>query len=259
MKILFIADIVGASGRKVLEKELSAFLSTEAIDLVVANGENAAAGFGITPNIANEIFLSGVDVITLGNHTWDKKEVVSLLADKRIVRPLNYPSKDTPGIGYTISLTKKGTYVAVINLMGRVFMNSLDCPFKVIDEVLPKIKKKADVVIVDFHAEATSEKMAFGCYLDGRVSAVIGTHTHVATCDERIFEKGTAYITDAGFTGAHDSVIGIKKDIIIKKFLTQVPVKYEMATDMNIMEGVLLDIDEKTGKAISIQRIKKGI
>jgi hypothetical protein len=258
MKILFIADIVGKAGIEILKKELSVFLTTENIDLVIANAENATDGFGLTPNNATEIFLAGVDIISLGNHTWDKKEVVALLDDKRVLRPLNYPSKETPGNGSVIALTKKGVSVAVVNLMGRVFMHPLDCPFRAMDAIIPELKQKTDIIILDFHAEATSEKSALAWYLDGKVSAVLGTHTHVATADEKILTNGTAYITDVGFTGAHDSVIGIKKDAIIKKFLTQMPVKYEVATEKCFMEGALLEIDEITGKAISIQRVRKG-
>ena len=258
MKILFIADIVGKAGIEILKKELHPFLLTENIDLVIANSENAADGFGLTPNLAAEIFAAGVDVITLGNHTWDKKEIIGILDDKRVVRPLNYPSEDTPGNGFAIACTKKGILVGVVSVMGRVFMQPLDCPFRTMDDILPELKQKADVIIVDFHAEATSEKAALGWYLDGKVSAVLGTHTHVATADEKILTNGTAYITDVGFTGAHDSVIGIKKDAIIKKFLTQMPVKYEVAMGDCFIEGALLEIDETTGKAVSIQRIKKG-
>jgi len=258
MKILFIADIVGKPGIEVLKKELKIFLELESMDLIIANAENATDGFGLSPKSAIEIFESGVDIITLGNHTWDKKEILGILDDKRVVRPLNYPSVDTPGKGFAIALTKIGIRVAVVSVLGRVFMTPMDCPFKKMDEIIPILKEESEVIIVDFHAEATSEKTAFGRYLDGKVAAVLGTHTHVATADERILTNGTAYITDVGFTGAHDSVIGIKKETIIKKFLTQMPVKYEIATEDVFIEGVILDIDEKTGKSNSIKRIKIG-
>jgi 2',3'-cyclic-nucleotide 2'-phosphodiesterase len=258
MKILFIADIVGKSGVDILKKELPAFLSVENIDLVIANAENAADGFGLNPKIANEIFLSGVDIITLGNHTWDKKEIIPILSDKRIVRPVNYPSEETPGQGYTFATTKKGDTVAIINALGRIFMNPLDCPFRTIDTKLEEISKKTNIIFIDFHAEATSEKVALGWFLDGRVSAIVGTHTHVATADEKVLPNGTAFITDAGMTGPQNSVIGMNKDKIIQKFLTQMHIKYEVADSDNYMQGVVIEIDNMTGKALSINRIKKG-
>ncbi|MDR0676134.1 MAG: TIGR00282 family metallophosphoesterase [Elusimicrobiota bacterium] len=258
MKVLFIADIIGTPGIEVLHKELKLLLTLENIDLVIANGENAADGFGLTPKFANEIFASGVDVITLGNHTWDKKEIIPILCDKRIIRPINYSNITTPGQGYTFAMTKKGVTVAIINALGQIFMNPIDSAFKAIDSILPTIKQKTNIIIIDFHAEATSEKSALGWYLDGRVSAVLGTHTHIATADERILDNGTAFITDVGLTGSHNSVIGMNKEKIIQKFLTQMPIKYEVANSEIFMQGVLVEINENTGKAISINRIKKG-
>ncbi|MFH1715095.1 MAG: TIGR00282 family metallophosphoesterase [Elusimicrobiota bacterium] len=257
MKIIFIADIIGKPGRAVLSKELPLLIHEECPDLVIANGENAAAGFGITPDVAKELFENKIDVITLGNHTWDKKEVASLLDDPGIVRPANYP-EGVKGKGYTIVETKKGQKVGVLNLMGRVFMNSIDCPFKKADAVIEEIKKETQYIIVDVHAEATSEKNALGWYLDGRVSAVLGTHTHVQTSDDKILPRGTAYITDVGMTGSQDSVIGIKKEIIIEKFLKQVPIKYEVNDKKLVLEGVIVNIDDKSGKAVSIKRLRKG-
>ncbi len=257
MKLMFIGDIFGSAGREILTKKLSNIIEKTSIDIVIANAENAAAGFGLTPDTANEIFAAGVDVITMGNHVWDKKEILSILDDRRIVRPLNYPGSETPGRGFTIAITKKGVKVGIINLMGRTFMTPLDCPFKTAEKILPELKEKTDVVIVDFHAEATSEKKALGYFLDGKVAGVLGTHTHISTADETIFENGTAYITDVGMTGAHDSVLGVKKETIIQRFLTQMPLKYELATENICIESVLVEIDEKTGKAISIKRMRE--
>ncbi|MCP4482895.1 MAG: TIGR00282 family metallophosphoesterase [bacterium] len=255
MKIFFISDIIGKPGRQIIQKELIAYRHLESPDLVIANAENAADGKGLTPLVANELFLAGVDLITLGNHTWAKKEIKQIISDKRVIRPLNYPP-NTPGQGYGLAITKRGLHIAVINLIGRVFMQALDCPFHAIDRILPEIKE--DIVIVDVHAEATSEKMALAWYLDGRVSAVIGTHTHVQTADEKILPRGTAYITDAGMTGPADSVLGVKKEIIIEKFLTQLPKKHEIANTKVVLEGVIVEIDDVTYKAKSIKRVQLG-
>jgi 2',3'-cyclic-nucleotide 2'-phosphodiesterase len=257
MKILFIADIIGGSGRSALESKINTLIDEHKPELVIANGENLAGGFGITPRTAEGLFKLGVNVITLGNHTWDKKEVSELLLDERVIRPANYPC-DAPGKGYNFYKTKSGAEIAVINLMGRIFLSTLDCPFREADKILKVISSKTRFIIIDFHAEATSEKVAFGWYVDGRVSAVIGTHTHVQTADEKILPLGTAFISDAGMTGSQDSVIGVKKELIIKKFLCQMPARYEMGENKLVVEGVVLDIDDKTGQTKSIKRIQEG-
>jgi metallophosphoesterase (TIGR00282 family) len=229
MKILFIGDIVGKPGRKAVKEGLPELINKLKIDFVIANVENAAAGFGITKAVGEEIFALGVDVMTSGNHIWDKKEAVTYITkENRLLRPANYPSA-VPGCGSIVMTSRSGEKIAVLNLSGRVFMPPLDCPFKVARQELPALKEQAKVVVVDFHAEATSEKAAFGLFLDGDVSAVLGTHTHVQTADEKILPEGTAFITDVGMTGPVDSIIGVKKELIINKFLTQIPVRFETA------------------------------
>lgn len=254
MKILFIGDIVGRKGRKVLKEVILRLKEKTNIELCIANGENAAGGFGLTKKIAEEIFSSGVDVITGGNHIFAKKEVYEIIDDLPIVRALNYPP-GVPGRG-VIFLSCKGQKVAIINLCGRVFMDSLDCPFRTIDCALREISNSVKIIIVDIHAEATSEKVALGWYLDGRVSAVIGTHTHIQTADAKILPKGTAYITDVGMVGSPNSVIGVKKDLVIKKFLSLLPVRFEMAEDEGIFGGVFIDINEETGLSLGIEPIQ---
>jgi len=255
VKILFIGDIIGKPGRQALSRELDRLVDRHCIDLVIVNGENSAGGFGLTQETARELFDLGVHCITSGNHIWDKKEQVPLvLADPRIVRPANYPD-GVPGSGSTIISTPGGVKVAVLNLEGRVFMKYLDCPFRVADREIDRLKQETSIIFVDFHAEATSEKAALGWYLDGRVSAVVGTHTHVQTADERILTGGTAYMTDAGMTGSFDSVIGIGKDEAIHKFLTQLPVKFEIPKKDIRINGVVIGVDEQSGRAVSIERI----
>ncbi len=255
MRLLLIGDIVGRSGRRAVNVNLSGLRREFKLDLVIANGENAAGGKGITKEVAQELFSSGVDVLTMGNHVWNKREAYEYISrETRIVRPANYPP-GVPGSGTGIYDTPCNIKVGVINLAGRVFMPAIDCPFRKADEIVPKVKEKAQVVIVDFHAEATSEKVAMGWYLDGRVSAVVGTHTHVQTADERILPGGTAYITDLGMTGPMDSVIGVKKEIIIHKFITQIPQHFDVATGPFQFNGVVIEIDEDTGEAVSIERI----
>lgn len=255
IKILFIADIVGEPGRLILRR-VQEFREKYRPDLIFANAENAAGGNGITPNIVKELLSYGINGISLGNHAWDRKEVYQIIDDDRLVRPLNYP-EGTPGSGYRFFKTICGKQVCLLNLLGRVFIANLDCPFRTVDKELKEIRKITDIIIVDFHAEVTSEKIAMGWFLDGRVSAVIGTHTHVVTADERILPEGTAYITDAGMTGPFDSVIGIRKEQIIKKFLTQIPLRYEVARDDIRTNMVYLEIDEKTGKSILIKRFEE--
>jgi metallophosphoesterase (TIGR00282 family) len=255
VNILFIGDIVGKPGRQALSRELHRLVDRHAIDLVIANGENASGGFGITVETARELYSSGVQFITTGNHVWDKKDAIEYLnREERIVRPANYPD-GTPGKGSRLVATPGGVTVGVINLEGRIFMNNLDCPFKVADREIEKLSVSTRILFVDFHAEATSEKTALGWYLDGRVSAVVGTHTHVQTADERILTAGTAYITDAGMTGAFDSVIGVRKDEPIQKFLTQLPAKFEVAKRDIRLNGVVIRVDETNGKALSIERV----
>jgi len=258
VRILFIADIIGEPGRKTVNKVLSELKRKENIEFTIANAENAAGGFGLTKNVAEEIFASGVEVLTLGNHVWDRKEIKEIIDEARVLRPANYPPF-TPGRGYNFYSSFKGTKIAVVNLMGRVYMPDLDCPFRSMDGFLPEIKKETNIIIVDFHAEITSEKQAFGWYLDGKVSAVIGTHTHIQTADERVLPEGTAYITDCGMTGPRDSVIGIKKEIILKKYLTQIPLRFEVAKKDLIFSGVIVDLEEKSGKALSIKRLQIAI
>ena len=255
VKILFIGDIVGKAGRQAVSRELHRLVDRHMVDLVVANGENAAGGFGLTEEVAGELFKLGVDLITSGNHIWDKRDALDYLKrEERVIRPANYPD-GTPGFGSALLSTAGGVKVAVLNLEGRVFMNNLDCPFRVADREIARLANETPVIIVDFHAEATSEKIALGWHLDGRVSAVIGTHTHVQTADERILAAGTAFISDAGMTGAFDSVIGVRKEEAIQKFLTQLPVKFEVAKSNIRLNGAVVEIDEHTGNAVGIERI----
>ncbi|NLT95408.1 MAG: TIGR00282 family metallophosphoesterase [Clostridia bacterium] len=259
MKVLVVGDIVGNTGRTVIKKLLPQISREHNLDMIIANGENAAGGIGITKEIAEELFNNNIDVITMGNHTWDKKEILSYIGSQpNLIRPANYPL-GTPGKGYTVFNLKNNIKVGVVNISGVVFLPPLIPPFLIIDKVIAELKKECQIIIVDFHAEATSEKIAMGWYLDGKVSAVVGTHTHVQTADERILPGGTAYITDIGMTGPRDSVLGIKKEIAINKFLTQMPVKFETADGLGQLNGVILTIDSATGLAISITRIQEFI
>ncbi len=256
MRILFIGDIVGKPGRRAIEEGLGRVISENGIEFTIANGENAAGGMGITPAISLEMLGQGVDVLTSGNHIWAKKEILPFLeSEKRILRPANYPDR-VPGRGTGVFQAANGKKVGVLNLEGRVFMKSLECPFRVGEKEVRRLKEETEIVIVDFHAEATSEKMAMGWFLNGRASAVLGTHTHVQTSDERILSGGTAYITDAGMTGPMDSVIGIRKEVALDRFLTQIPWKFDVGTDEVVLQGVVLDIDEETGRSLHIQRIR---
>lgn len=257
MQLLFIGDIVGKSGRDILAAKLKCLVDEINPDLVVVNCENAAAGFGVTPKIVDEFFALGCDVLTSGNHIWDRKEIIGHIdSEPRLVRPANFP-QGTPGQGYFIAMAKNGSKVAVINMMGQVFMSSiLACPFREMDRLLEQLHDQADVVFIDFHAEASSEKQAFAHYLDGKVAAVVGTHTHVPTADERIFPKGTAYISDVGMTGCYDSVIGMKPRPSLNRFLTKLPQRLEVADGLAELHGVVIEINEKTGKSINIRRIQ---
>lgn len=260
MNILFIGDIFGRPGRTIVKERLPGLVKDHAIDLVIANGENAAAGFGITPTLAEELFELGIDVLTTGNHIWDKREIIGYFesADgnphspaRRLLRPANYP----PGMpGWGMYQGKKNDVpYAVLNLQGRVFMTANDDPFRTADRLLQEARAK--VVLVDMHAEATSEKMSMGWYLDGRVTLVVGTHTHVPTADERVLPRGTAYITDVGMTGPYDSVIGVKKELILDRFLTNMPGRFEPASGDVRLSAIVVDCDETTGKAREIKRL----
>jgi hypothetical protein len=255
MNILFIGDIVGRPGRDLVRKGLATLVAHHAIDLVIANAENAAAGFGITREIGDALLDFGVHVMTSGNHIWDKKEAIDYIgAEPRLLRPANYPS-GVPGRGAYVARTDDGKPVGVINVMGRVFMLNIDDPFAVVMREVEAIRHRTRVIIVDFHAEATSEKLAMGWHLDGKVTAVFGTHTHVQTADERVLPSGTAYITDCGMTGPHDSIIGMDKEAALARFLYAMPSKFEPATGDPRLNGVVLQADEETGRAISVTRI----
>jgi metallophosphoesterase (TIGR00282 family) len=258
LKVLFLGDIIGKPGRNAISRNLDELIRKHDIEMVIANGENAAGGIGISIKTADSLLNMGIDVITTGNHVFKKREIYSLLdKEDRLLKPANYPP-DTPGRGYNIyELEKLGNLkVAVINLCGRVFVENLDCPFRTVNRILEYVSEETPIIIVDMHAEVTSEKVAMGWYLNGRVSAVVGTHTHIQTADERILpDDGTAYITDVGMVGPRDSVIGVKKENIIERFLTGMPQKFTVAREDVWINGVVLDIDEKTGKASSIKRI----
>lgn len=254
MQILLIGDIVGRPGRKAVKETLKTIRQELNLDMIIANGENAAGGNGITPDIANELLGYDIDVLTMGNHVWDKKDIIPYFnKEKRIIRPANYP-EGTPGSGLGV-YNIKGTKVAVINISGRVYLNSLDCPFRTADALIQTAKSETNIIFVDFHAEATSEKVAMGWYLDGRVSAVVGTHTHIQTADEKVLPNGTAYITDIGMTGPLNSVLGVKNELVLQKFLTQMPVRFEVADGPYQFNAVVVEIDESTGSAMSIRRI----
>jgi len=264
MRVLFIGDIFGSAGRKIVHDHLAHVVETNKVDLVIANAENAAGGFGLTPAIAGELFELGCEVLTTGNHVWDKREIVdyfnSVNGDptgraRRVLRPANY-AEGVPGIGWYEGTSAKGQRFAVINLQGRVFMPDNDDPFRKADSLLKQVTSK--VVIVDFHAEATSEKIAMGWYLDGRVTAVLGTHTHVPTADTRVLPGGTAYQTDVGMSGPYDSVIGVQKEQVLHRFLTGLPGRFEAAKGDPRFCAVLIECDEATGRASSIQRLMLG-
>jgi metallophosphoesterase (TIGR00282 family) len=253
MNILFIGDIFASPGRRIVADHLQDIIETNRIDLAIANAENAAGGFGITPAIAEELLAMGLDVLTSGNHVWDKRELYDYLTRQpRLLRPANYAG--VPGSGVVVRRARNGVDCAVINLQGRTYMPSTDCPFRKADEILAGMDAAVKVKFVDFHAEVTSEKVALGRYLDGRVSAVVGTHTHVPTADTRILAGGTAYQTDCGMTGPYDSVIGVDPDVIVQRFLTALPVRMEAARKGAELHAVIVDVDETTGKARAIRR-----
>ncbi len=254
LKILFIGDIVGETGRRMVKNYLPLIKSENGVDLVIANGENLSGGFGITKEKAEEMFSSGVNIMTSGNHIWDKKEILNFIEiERRILRPANFPDA-VPGKG-SLVVNVNSFKVGIINLQGRIFMEPLNSPFEVAISEIEKIKKETNIIIVDFHGEATSEKVAMGWYLDGKVSAVVGTHTHVMTADERILPNGTAYITDVGMTGAKDSIIGIKKEHALTRFLKCIPQRLEAEKGKGIFSSVLIKIEPISGKALEIKRI----
>ena len=257
MNILFAGDIVGRSGRETVKALLPKLQKEFALDFVIANVENAAGGSGITPAVAHELMDFGIDVFTSGDHIFKKREILSIINEEpRILRPANFPLS-SPGRGAGLFKTKTGQPIVLINILGRVFMEARECPFRVVKEEIDKAKCK--VIIVDFHAEATSEKVAMGWYLDGLVSAVLGTHTHIQTADEKILPSGTAYITDVGMTGSQRSVIGRKIEDVLARFITQVDLRFEVATEDPCLQGVVLNVDENTGKARSITRLEKRL
>jgi metallophosphoesterase (TIGR00282 family) len=254
---LFIGDIVGSSGRSALKKFLPSIKQERNIHFTVANAENAAHGFGLTPIVAEEIFQAGVDVLTGGNHSWDKKEIETVFSKypERALRPSNYPP-ELSGKGFAIA--KWGRHsIGIVNLMGRVFMDPLNCPFHEFDRIHETLKKECSMIFVDFHAEATSEKAAMAWYLDGKVSCISGTHTHVQTADERILPRGTGFLSDAGMTGPYDSIIGMKTEIIVQRFLKKIPIRMEVAEGRGILQGVIFQIDPETGRCLNIERVRQ--
>ncbi|HTM03625.1 MAG TPA: TIGR00282 family metallophosphoesterase [Vicinamibacterales bacterium] len=255
MKILFLGDIIGKPGREIIRKGLRPLVETFGVDFVIANAENAAAGFGVTKDIGDTLLEWGVQVMTSGNHIWAKKEVLDYIAgEPRLLRPANYPA-GAPGRGAYVGQTGDGRAVGVINVMGRVFMQPIDDPFSVVLKEIEAMRGRTKVIIVDFHAEATSEKVAMGWYLDGKVTLVVGTHTHVQTADERILPNGTAVITDAGMCGPHDSIIGMEKEPSLARFVNGLPTRYEPASGNPRLNGVIVEADEKTGRALAITRL----
>lgn len=258
VKLLFIGDIVARSGREILKEQIQNIKLKHKIDFCIANGENAAGGKGLTYIVSEELFEAGIDAITMGNHTWGRSEILKIIdTNSKIVRPANY-AKGVPGKGRTI--IKKGDYsLGIINLIGRVYMEPVDCPFMAADKEINNLKGNVDFIMIDFHAEATSEKIAMGYYVDGRASLVVGTHTHVQTADEKILEKGTAYITDVGMTGPSEGVIGVDREIIMKKFLKGMPGKYEPQKGSVQFNAVIVEFDDNTKKAILIERISSKV
>ena len=255
MRILFIGDIFGKPGREVARRAIPALIERESIDFVIANVENSAAGFGVTGDLADAILSYGVDAMTSGNHVWDKKEILDYIPRQpKLIRPANFPP-GTPGRGSYVGKTRTGEPIGVINVMGRIFMQPLDDPFAVVQKEIEAMRGKARVILVDFHAEATSEKVAMGWLLDGRVTAVFGTHTHVQTADDRILPKGTAYLTDVGMTGPHDSIIGVTTEVALGRFLNGMPARFESATGPGRLNAVLVTADRSTGRATAIQRL----
>ncbi len=259
MNLLFIGDIVGRPGRAAVRSRLPELVSRYQIEFTIANAENAAGGLGVTPTVAEELLDAGIDVLTTGNHVWRHRNFVGFAeAERRVLRPANFPP-GIPGRGAEVYVTPHSGSVGVLSVVGRVFMDPLDCPFRAADRGIEELRGKTNLIVVDIHAEASSEKVALGWYLDGRVGAAIGTHTHVQTADERLLPKGTAYITDVGMTGPRDSVIGIRRESVIQRFLTGMPNRFEVATGPVILSGVVVAIDAETGRARSIERVAELI
>lgn len=258
MRILFFGDVIGRPGRQAITTVLPRWRATHHPDIIIANGENAAAGMGITPSVADELFGSGINVITLGNHTFNKREAVALVQeDSRIIRPANYP-EGVPGFGYGI-YQAGAARLAVVNLLGRTFMDPMDDPFQKANILIPLLREQTPCILIDMHAEATSEKIALAWMLDGRVSAVLGTHTHVPTADARVLPGGTGYITDVGMVGPRDSVLGVSKEVVITRFLTRMPARFDLAPGPVIVSAVLLDVDSTTGHTNELTRLEEVI
>jgi metallophosphoesterase (TIGR00282 family) len=259
MRILFIGDIVGKPGRDLIRRGLAGLAEQHHVDLVIANAENAAGGFGMTREIGDQLLSWGVDVMTSGNHIWDKREALDYIGvEPRLLRPANFPA-GVPGNGSYLARTRDGRTMGVINIMGRVFMTAIDDPFAVAVQQVEAMRQRTRLIFVDFHAEATSEKIAMGWHLDGKVTAVVGTHTHVQTADERILPRGTAYLTDVGMTGPHDSVIGVEIEAALGRFLTALPAKFETATANPRLNAVVIEADERTGLALDIERLSYSL
>ena len=255
MNVLMIGDIVAKPGRKLVEMHLPSLIEQHKLDFVVANVENIAHGFGVTPETADELLRMGANVLTSGNHIWDKKEIMEYIqSENRLLRPANYP-KITPGKGHVVARSRKGFKVGVLNVQGRVFMGPSEDPFSIAQDLVEQMRKETPIILVDMHGEASSEKQAMGWFLDGKVTAVCGTHTHVPTADQRILPGGTAYVTDIGMTGPYDSIIGVEKEQIIQKFLDQIPTRFEPAKENPILQSMLIEVDESSGLAQKIQRI----
>lgn len=258
MRILFLGDVVGKPGRRALAATVPRLIDRERLDLVIANAENESGGMGVDPRGAQELFDAGVDVLTSGNHVWRRRAIVEFMdRTSGLLRPANFPP-GVPGRGWIVCETAAGTPVAVVNLIGRVFMDPVDCPFRTIESLLPQMRARARVIVVDMHAEATSEKVAMGWFLAGKVSAVVGSHTHVPTADERVLPGGTGFITDAGMCGPVASVLGVDKALVLRRFLTHMPVKFEVASGPSVVQGVLIDVDPDSGQAQAMRRVQEA-
>jgi metallophosphoesterase (TIGR00282 family) len=259
MRIAFFGDVVGRPGRRAVAIVLRQLKREQSIDFVIANGENAAGGKGIDPGSAEELQDAGVDVITTGNHVWQNREIIPYLAENgRVLRPLNF-APGTPGAGWVVREARDGSAVAVVNVIGRVFMGPADCPFRAVEAVLPEIRGATPVIVVDMHAEATSEKVGMGRFLDGRVTAVIGSHTHVQTADESVLAGGTAVLSDAGMCGPEDSILGVRTDRVLDRFVRQMPVRFEVASGPVLVHGAVVDVDATSGRATAIRRLRERV
>ncbi|TMB16979.1 MAG: TIGR00282 family metallophosphoesterase [Deltaproteobacteria bacterium] len=260
MRLLFLGDVVGRPGRRALAAFLPRLMARESIQFVIANGENASGGKGIDPRSAEELYESGVDVVTTGNHVWQNRDIIPYMRETdRLLRPLNF-ARDVPGLGWTVQTARRSDVrVGVLNLIGRVFMPPAECPFRAGAEAVEELRRHSSVIVVDMHAEATSEKVGMGRFLDGKVSAVFGSHTHVQTADEGILPGGTAYLTDAGMCGPEDSVLGVKTEPVLQRFLTQMPARFDVATGTVIVQGGIVDVDEATGRASAIRRVRERV